>query len=80
VFLTVLTRLTYQKQPLSPNNKANNYAPYRIAEHPEAKGFGRAEMRAAMQRLLDAEKIHIDDAGSPSRRTQQLILGPRKLI
>jgi RecA-family ATPase len=80
VFLSVLTKLTYQKQPLSPNNKANNYAPYRIAEQPEAKGFGRAEMKAAMQRLLDAEKIHIDDPGPRSRPSPRLVAGPRKLV
>jgi RecA-family ATPase len=80
VFLSALNRFTYQKQPLSPNNKANNYAPYRIAEHPEAKGFGRAEMRAAMQRLLDQEKIHIDDPGPRSRPSPRLVAGPRKLV
>ena len=82
VFLSVLSKLTYQKQPLSPNGKANNYAPLRIAEQPEAKAkkFHKSEMRAAMQRLLDQEKIHIDDPGRPSRPSPRLVVGPRKLV
>jgi hypothetical protein len=37
-------------------------------------------MRAAMQRLLDLEKIHIDDPGPPSRPSPRLVAGPRKLV
>jgi hypothetical protein len=37
-------------------------------------------MRAAMQRLLDQEKIHIDDPGRPSRPSPRLVVGPRKLV
>jgi RecA-family ATPase len=80
VFLSLLTRFTYQKQHLSPNAKANNYAPHKIATQPEARGFRKRELETAMQRLLDQEKIHIDDSGPPSRQTQRLILGPRKLV
>lgn len=82
VFLAALARFTYQKQTLSPNAKANNYAPHVIAEHPEtkAKGFRKGEMKAAMQRLLDAEKIHIDVQGPPSRAFARLVAGPRKLV
>jgi RecA-family ATPase len=82
VFLSVLGRLTYQKQNLSPNNKANNYAPTRIAEHSEAKAkkFRKSEMKAAMQRLLDQEKIHIDDPGPPSRPSPRLVAGRRRLV
>jgi RecA-family ATPase len=75
VFLAVLQKLFGQNQELGPS-KHGNYAPTRIAEQPEAYGFGKNEMEAAQQRLLDAKRIHIVDIGKPSRPHKILVVGP----
>jgi RecA-family ATPase len=80
VFLSLLGRFTFQRQDLSPKKHAENYAPTKIAAHPDAKGFCRREMEAAMQRLIDQEKIHIDGDGPDWRRRVFLRMGPRKLV
>jgi RecA-family ATPase len=80
IFLTVLRRFAFQKQDVSPHGTANNYAPTVVAAHPDAKGFEKREMQAAMQRLLDRGEIHIAEEGPPSKRQKKLVPGPRTLL
>jgi RecA-family ATPase len=76
-FLRIAQRLLDQGQPLGPN-KSPTYAPAKIADHPDAAGISKPELVRAMQRLLDANKVHIVNTGSPSRARYSLRIGPRR--
>jgi RecA-family ATPase len=76
VFFKVLRHLSQQGQDLGPNKTASNYAPSVIAKHPDAKGVRKDELEAAQQRLLDANRIHIDNVGPVSKRRKYLATGP----
>lgn len=76
IYLSVLTKLIGQNQDLGADKHGSNYAPAKIAAHPDANGFSRPEMEAAQQRLLDAGKIHIKDTGPPSKRRKYIFPGP----
>jgi RecA-family ATPase len=82
LFLSLLKLFTYQKQDLSPKKKAGNYAPNVMADHPEAKQskFRKHEFEEAMQRLLDAEKIHIAEDGPTWRKRSYLAAGRPTLL
>ena len=71
MFFKVLRHLSQQGQDLGPNRTASNYAPSVIAKHPDAKGVRKDELEAAQQRLLDANRIHIDNVG-PEFQTSQI--------
>ena len=73
VFLKLLARFNRQGQDVS-SNKGPTYAPAAFADHPEAKGIGRKALGTAMQRLLDARSIVIEQHGPPSRRRSRLVL------
>jgi RecA-family ATPase len=73
-FLQQLKRLIEQGQDLGPNRTGLNYGPTVIVSH--VKGFRKAELEAAMQRLLDSNKIHIHTEGPPSKRRKYLRPGP----
>src|SRR5262249_46811865 len=81
VFLSVLCKMTNQGQDLSPNKYAHaSYAPAMIADHPDAGGFRKREMEAAMQRLLERDKVHIKETGPRSKQRKHLAAGPRRLV
>jgi hypothetical protein len=61
-----------------PLSRAGNYAPNKFAKHTKADGVTKADFIAAMQRLLDAGHIRIEEIGPPSRRTSRLVIGPVK--
>jgi hypothetical protein len=74
-FLAVLYKLIASKRPVSPSPQANNYAPTAIARHSDGKGHNGKDYQAAMERLLDAGKIHIAVSGPPSKQVRFLALG-----
>jgi RecA-family ATPase len=76
VFLTIARRLLDQKQHLSPN-RSSTYAPAKIHDHPDAAGISKPELVRAMQRLLDANKIHIMTIGPKSRERDLILVGPK---
>lgn len=51
-----------------------NYAPAKMAKHPNAKGIGKKALADAMQRLLDSGEVRIVMDGPPSRQRKRLIL------
>ncbi|MBB4113462.1 RecA-family ATPase [Rhizobium sp. BK226] len=51
-----------------------NYAPAKMADHPEADGISKKLLAAAMQRLLDAGEVKIVMEGPASRKRKRLIL------
>lgn len=67
MFLSVFIKLSAQGHRLSPKPCAT-YAPKRVSEHPDAKGYTKRKMADAMQRLLDAGMMRIEAQGPPSRR------------
>jgi RecA-family ATPase len=76
VYLSVLQKLTSQNQDLGTSKHSSNYAPAKIVSHPSASSFRKQDMEAAQQRLLDANKIHIVEAGPPSARRKLVVPGP----
>jgi RecA-family ATPase len=74
-FLAVLGKLVASGRTVCPSPNAFNYAPTVIAGHPDGKAHGRKEYQAAMERLLDAGKIHIASSGPPSKQVRFLALG-----
>jgi RecA-family ATPase len=72
VFLAVFLKLTGQGQRLSPK-KCSTYAPKKVAEHADAKGYTSQRMAEAMQRLLDDGVLKIETEGPPSRRYDVLV-------
>ncbi|MBB4261418.1 MULTISPECIES: AAA family ATPase [unclassified Bradyrhizobium] len=75
-FLDVLGKLTRQNRPVSPSAHASNYAPKIIAGHPDGKPYTQRDYRAALERLLAADRIHIASFGPPSKTIRHLAPGP----
>ena len=66
-FLEFVKRMAEQNQDLGPNPTASNYGPAVIAR--QTKGFRKAELEQAMQRLIDTNGIHIRLEGPPTKKT-----------
>jgi RecA-family ATPase len=75
VFLRLLGRLTTQGRDLASNASAPTYAPNVMAKS-DANGFRKSELDAAMSRLLDAGRIHIEAVGPPSKQRKYVRPGP----
>jgi RecA-family ATPase len=72
MFMAVFAKLTAQGQAVGPN-VGPSYAPKKISSHPDAKGYSKGDLAAAMQRLLDLGWLRIEVTGPPSRRYTQLM-------
>ena len=80
VFLATLGKLIEQGEEPSPALTSHSYAPKLIAGHPAAKGFKKDALTAAMRRLFDRNRIHVDDVavdGRVSRTKKVLRPGPK---
>jgi RecA-family ATPase/DNA polymerase I-like protein with 3'-5' exonuclease and polymerase domains len=74
VFILLLKKFTAQKQTVN-HLEGRNYAPKQFAEQTEAAGIDKKELKAAMQRLLDAGVIEIRELpGRPSRPSVYLAM------
>ena len=73
VFMKVFRKMTGVGLRFSPKNTAATYAPKKISEHPDAKGYSKAKMAQAMQRLLEAGVLKIEAEGPPSKRYDYLV-------
>jgi hypothetical protein len=53
------------------------YAPTVFAKEQEARAAGlkKKDFESAMSRLFDANKIHVESSGPPSRRSSRLVVG-----
>jgi RecA-family ATPase len=76
VFLKLLQTFEDQGRTVSPH-RSNSYAPTVFANEAEADGVSKKALERAMSNLLKNNRIHIEDIGSPSRRTRKLSLGPK---
>ena len=74
VFLAILSRFNRQGRNASPN-PGKTYGPTLLAQDAAAKGITARDLVGAMTRLLNADKIHVEIEGSPSRRRSRLITG-----
>jgi RecA-family ATPase len=75
-FLAVLKKLNEQNRQCSPSKHAGNFAPAMVKKHPDGKAFSKKDFEDAMERLLEAHTIHVEDVGPPSKRKQEVALGP----
>jgi len=76
MFLQLLKKFTERGENISPAKKANSYAPTRFVEAPEAKlaGLRKRDFESAMERLLEAGRVKIEEYGYASRRASRLIV------
>jgi hypothetical protein len=72
-FLHQLAKLNSRGMHLSPN-RSSAYAPAIIARQPGSNGVGKHALEAAMNRLLDAGKIRVEEYGPPSKRRHRLVV------
>jgi RecA-family ATPase len=75
-FLDVLGKLIKQNRPANPSTHASNYGPKVIADHPDGKAYTQCDYRAALERLLAANRVHIASFGPRSKTVRHLALGP----
>jgi RecA-family ATPase len=75
-FLTILGKFNQQLRNVSPE-PSKTYAPALFATEPEATGISSKALERAMSRLLQADRIHVEVEGPPSRRRRRLVLGPK---
>ncbi len=52
------------------------FAPKEFATSPKAGGLSKARLKAAMERLFTANRIHTELVGAPSRRRARIVAGP----
>jgi RecA-family ATPase len=74
--LDILGKLIKQNRPVGPSAHASNYGPKVIANHPDGKAYTQRDYRAALERLLMANRVHIASLGPPSKTVRHLALGP----
>jgi hypothetical protein len=74
VFTTLLRRFTAEHRQVSHKPTARNNAPKTFAEQEEAitAKCSKADLWAAMERLLKAGTIKVSECGPPSQRVQYL--------
>ena len=74
-FMSMLKRFIERGQNVSDTPKSTKYGPTQFAEAAAAKEhrIKRAEMVDAMNRLLDAGKIKVEDYGKPSNRHSRIV-------
>src|SRR5262249_61065508 len=77
VFQTVLHKLVERGADPSPAPTSHSYAPTLAVREPEAKGIRKDAFTAAMGRLLDRDRIHIEEVGRPGREKKVLRCGPK---
>ncbi|MDX0450714.1 AAA family ATPase [Sinorhizobium medicae] len=73
VFLALLSKFNRQGNNVS-HVSGTNYAPAKMASHPDSDGVGKKALALAMARLLDAETIKIVEEGPPSKPRKRLII------
>jgi RecA-family ATPase len=74
LFLNLVRRFTSQGRNVGDKPTSPNYAPSAFAKESEAKkhNYRKVDLDAAMRRLFDANKIHVETYGRPSRQASRL--------
>jgi len=73
-FLKCLLSATNQGRPISASRNATNFGPKLFLNFPEANGFRRQDLIWAMERLFAANRIRVEDRGSPSKPARRIVL------
>jgi RecA-family ATPase len=73
-FLTILGRYEREGRNVSEKAPSPNYAPKQFAREREAAGFRKHELDAAMRRLFEDGKLHVEQYGRPSRPQSRICL------
>jgi RecA-family ATPase len=79
LFVSLLAKFNKRNEIISSKIGAHMFAPTVFAKEAEAKAAGikKKDFEAAMGRLFDANKIHLESYGSPSRETKKLVPGSK---
>ncbi|RWC41972.1 MAG: ATPase [Mesorhizobium sp.] len=73
VFLALVHQFNEEGRNISPSRGAS-YAPFLFAQHPQNEGVTKRQFEVALDVLLAAKKIEVQQVGSPSRRLKNLVL------
>jgi RecA-family ATPase len=78
IFLDLLKRFAGEGRNVSHNANAKTYAPTVFAGESEANQhhLRKTDFEAAMRRLFEAKKIHVENYGRPSRPYTRIVAGP----
>ncbi len=74
VFLDLLTRFSGNGIRVSQSRHGSNFAPKLFGKAPDRGGFNAREFEGAMNRLLAANKVAVQDFGRPGRPERALII------
>jgi hypothetical protein len=72
VYLKLMAKFKARWQRLSAVKQSNNFAPSIFAKDSDADGVKRADFEDAMNRLLNDNKIRVEEYGPPSNRHHRL--------
>lgn len=74
VFLVQVERFNSERRNTSPS-LGNNYAPYLFAKHPMSEGVTKRQFEVALDVLLAAGSISVEETGPASKRRKNIVLG-----
>jgi RecA-family ATPase len=72
-FISIGKKLIERGQTLSPREQSHSYAPSLIAKQPEAKGIGKSELKAALNRLLDRKVACVETIKPGTAREKKVL-------
>ena len=75
-FLDLLAKITAQGRKVT-EKASRSGASVVFAKHPDAAGTRKEGFDAAMERLLAADRIHVEPFGPPSKDQSHIVVGPR---
>ena len=76
LFLELLAKFAAQGRDVTAKESRSG-APVVFAKHPDAKGTRKEGFAGAMERLLSADRIHVEPVGAMSKNMSRIALGPR---
>ena len=76
MFLELLAKFASQGRDVTAKESRSG-APVVFAKHPDAKGTRKEGFAGAMERLLSADRIHLEPFGAASKGMSRIALGPR---
>jgi RecA-family ATPase len=77
-FLTLLARYDAAGRDVNHKPTSATYAPAAFCKERDANGFRKEDLAAAMLRLFETRKIHVENYGRPSRPNFRIRLGERE--
>src|SRR5262249_35260937 len=80
IFLTLLDRYKFSGRNVCEKTTSPNFAPTAFCAESEAKSSGlrKKDLKGAILRLFQHNKIHVEPYGRPSRLASRIARGPRE--